>query len=154
MTPDPAKGPALAKEWAGFMARRDERGKGPTVKEQAHWLAERDGIECELVQVGGKPLDLGREVPKYEDLPGFGTPKCTTHVPDWVLRKVEEDKANKTPIPQEPGWYDAGEALAARVRAVSEAVGLEGVRVELVADAAPADARSRPSAREPAVSGA
>jgi DNA topoisomerase-1 len=142
MTPDPSKGPALAKEWDGFMARRDERGKGPTVKEQAHWLAERDGIECELVQVGGKPLDLGREVPKYEDLPGFGTPKCAIAVPDWVLRKVEEDKANKTPIPQDAGWFDAGEALAARVRAVSEAVGLEGVRVELAPAAAPADARN------------
>jgi DNA topoisomerase-1 len=141
MTPDPKRGPALAKEWDAFMARRDERGKGPTVKEQAHWLAERDGIECELVQVGGKPLDLGREVPKYEDLPGFGTPACKVDVPDWVLRKTAEDKGTKTPIPQEPRWYDAGDALAARVKAVAEAVGMEGVAVESAAPEAPADAR-------------
>jgi len=142
MTPDPAKGPALAKEWSGFMGRRDERGKGPTVKEQAHWLAERDGIECELVQVGGAALDLGREVPKYEDLRGFGTAACGQAVPDWVLRKKEEDKKSKTPIPQEPGWYDAGEALAARVRTVAEAVGLEGVSVDLAPAAAAVDARN------------
>lgn len=141
MTPEPAKGPALAKEWAGFLDRRDERGRGPTVKEQSAWLAERNGIECELVQVGGKPVDLSREVPKYEDLKGFGTSSCTIAVPDWVLRKTEEDKKSKTPIPQEPRWYDPGDALAARVKAVSEAVGLEGVSVDLVPAAPVADAR-------------
>ena len=141
MTPDPARGAALAKEWQSFMGRRDERGRGPTVKDQAHWLAERDGIECELVSVGGKPVDLGREVPKYEDLKDFGTPKCAVTVPDWVLRKKEEDKKSKTPIPQEPGWFDAGDALMARVRAVAEAVGLEGVTVTDGAPAAGLDLR-------------
>jgi len=131
MTPHRERGAALAKEWEAFLTQRDDRGKGPTVREQAHWLAERGGFECELVQVGGKPVDLRREVPKYEDLPKFGTPGCAVEVPDWVLRKVEEDKSNKTPIPQASAWYDSGEALAARVQSVAEAVGLERVTLEV-----------------------
>ena len=131
MTPDPAKGAALAGEWTTFMGRVDERGKGPTLKEQSHWLAERNGIECELVQMGGKPFSMGREVPKYEDLRDFGAAKPSIAIPDWVLRKKDEDKKSKTPIPQAPGWYDDGEALAKQVQAVSEAVGLEQVSVEL-----------------------
>ena len=141
MTPDAAKGAALAKDWNTFMARRDDRHKGPTVKEQSAWLAERNGIECELVQVGGKPLDLGREVPKYEDHPDFGKEKPSIEIPDWVIRKKEEDKKNKTPIPQEPRWYDAGDSLAARVKAVAEAVGLDGVSVEITAPVARTDIR-------------
>jgi DNA topoisomerase-1 len=141
MTPDAAKGAALAKDWNTFMARRDDRHKGPTVKEQSAWLAERNGIECELVQVGGKPLDLGREVPKYEDHPDFGKEKPSIEIPDWVIRKKEEDKKTKTPIPQEPRWYDAGESLAARVKAVAEAVGLDGVSVEITAPVARTDIR-------------
>ncbi|NBX35796.1 MAG: hypothetical protein EBR10_01035 [Planctomycetes bacterium] len=131
MTPDATRGPTLSKDWDAFLARRDERGKGPTVKEQAHWLAERGGIECELVQVGGKPVALRREVPKYEDLAGFGGAACAVDVPDWVLRKVEEDKANKTPIPQDADWYEPGEALAERVKSVAEAVGLVDVSIAL-----------------------
>ena len=61
-------------------------------KPKAHWLAERNGIECELVQVGGKPLDLGREVPKYEDHKDFGKPNPSIAIPDWVLRKKEDKK--------------------------------------------------------------
>ena len=141
MTPDAAKGAALAKDWNTFMARRDDRHKGPTVKEQTAWLAERNGIECELVQVGGKPLDLGREVPKYEDHPDFGKEKPSIEIPDWVIRKKEEDKKTKTPIPQEPRWYDAGDSLAARVKAVAEAVGLDGVSVEITAPVARTDIR-------------
>ena len=141
MTPDAAKGAALAKDWNTFMARRDDRHKGPTVKEQSAWLAERNGIECELVQVGGKPLDLGREVPKYEDHPDFGKEKPSIEIPDWVIRKKEEDKKNKTPIPQEPRWYDAGDSLAARVKAVAEAVGLDGVSVEITAPVVRTDIR-------------
>ena len=141
MTPDAAKGAALAKDWNTFMARRDDRHKGPTIKEQSAWLAERNGIECELVQVGGKPLDLGREVPKYEDHPDFGKEKPSIEIPDWVIRKKEEDKKNKTPIPQEPRWYDAGDSLAARVKAVAEAVGLDGVSVEITAPVARTDIR-------------
>jgi DNA topoisomerase-1 len=131
MTLHRERGAAIAIEWEAFLAQLDDRGKGPTVREQAHWLAERGGFECELVQVGGKPVDLRREVPKYEDLPEFGTPKCAVEVPDWVLRKVEEDRANKTPIPQAAAWYDAGEELSARVQSVAEAVGLERVTLAL-----------------------
>ncbi|NBQ15173.1 MAG: hypothetical protein EBU31_11350, partial [Proteobacteria bacterium] len=93
------------------------------------------------MQVGGKPLALGREVPKYEDHPDFGKEKPSIEIPDWVIRKKEEDKKTKTPIPQEPRWYDAGDSLAARVKAVAEAVGLDGVSVEITAPVARTDIR-------------
>ena len=135
MTPDAAKGAALAKDWNAFMARRDERNKAPTKKEQAHWLAERSGIECELVQVAGKAFDLGREVPKYEDLADFSSKNPSVAIPDWVMRKKEEDKKTKTPLPQELRWYGPGDDLVTRVRTVAEAVGLESVTVDLREDA-------------------
>ncbi|HAQ67233.1 MAG TPA: hypothetical protein DCR70_05755, partial [Phycisphaerales bacterium] len=135
MTPDAAKGAALAKDWNAFMARRDERNKAPTQKEQAHWLAERSGIECELVQVAGKAFDLGREVPKYEDLADFSSKNPSIAIPDWVMRKKEEDKKTKTPLPQELRWYGPGDDLVTRVRTVAKAVGLESVTVDLREDA-------------------
>jgi len=135
MTPDAAKGTAMAKDWNAFMARRDERNKAPTKKEQAHWLAERSGIECELVQVAGKAFDLGREVPKYEDLADFSSKNPSIAIPDWVMRKKEEDKKTKTPLPQELRSYGPGDDLVTRVRTVAEAVGLESVTVDLREDA-------------------
>lgn len=133
MTAEPAKAASLARDWAGFMAQRDERGKGPTVKAQAHWLAERGGIECELVELAGGRFELGREVPKYEDVTD---PKVRAAFPDWVLRKASETEGrrSRTPMPQHAGFYDPGEALAARVRAVAEAVGLDRVETELRED--------------------
>jgi len=138
MTPDAAKGGALAKDWTAFMSRRDERNKAPTVKEQAHWLTERGGIECELVALGGAPFDVGREVPKYEDAAALANAKSQSNdfqLPDWVQRKTEEDKKSKTPIPQPARWYDAGESVATRVQAVAVAVGMENVSMQLTEDA-------------------
>ena len=73
---------------------------------------------------------------KYEDHADFGAAKPSIAIPDWVIRKTEEDRKAKTPIPQEARWYTPGDDLAQRVQAVAEAVGLEGVQVTLQPPAA------------------
>lgn len=60
MTPDAAQAKPLAADWAKFMAQRDERNKAPTIKAQTHWLAERGGIECELVELKGAKFQIER----------------------------------------------------------------------------------------------
>ncbi|MFO0963117.1 MAG: DNA topoisomerase [Phycisphaerales bacterium] len=135
MTPEPARAGALAREWQGFLAQRDEKGRAPTVKAQSHWLAERGGIECELVEVGGRRFEVSRELPKYEDGP------LPAETPTWVRRKLRVDAQGKpaaagaakdasrsrTPVPQPRGFYAEGEGLGREIRAVAEAVGLEQV---------------------------
>ena len=120
MTAEPARSASLATEWGSFMSRRDERGKGPSVKEQAHWLAERGGIECELVEVGGSRFELGRSVPKE-----------TVTEPDPQGGKPT---TRERPTPQRASFYGPGDDLVAKVRAVAEAVGLESVAIDLRED--------------------
>ncbi|MBL9141080.1 MAG: hypothetical protein JNK53_04375, partial [Phycisphaerae bacterium] len=150
MTPEPARAAALAKDWHAFMAQVDERGKTPTAKAQAHWLAERNGIECELIEVGGEKFDLRRELPKYEPLYKGQDPKkmrAAGH-PAWVWRKLRDlcegskppAAKTETPIPQDDAYYASSKGLDARVQAVAEAVGMQGVTV--VADALEAGAES------------
>jgi DNA topoisomerase-1 len=155
MTPDPARAAALAREWGAFMATRDERGRGPTVKAQAHWLAERNGIECELVAVGGKPFAVSIELPTYEAAyprPGSTAAAGTTNgglppradLPGWVQRKLaqrdlaparEDERRVGTPIPQPDAFYAGAEDTTRRMREVAAAVGLEDVSVETSEDA-------------------
>src|SRR5262245_21847325 len=47
----------LGPEWTKFLARRDEKGNGPTVKLQNAWLGEHKAISAELVEVGGEKFD-------------------------------------------------------------------------------------------------
>jgi len=48
---------SLKGAWPELLARKDEKGKGPTVKEQNAWLAEHDAVRAELVELDGKPFD-------------------------------------------------------------------------------------------------
>jgi len=56
---DPAAGAALGTAWAQFLARVDEKGKGPTIKLQNAWLADHQALEAELVELGGQKWSLG-----------------------------------------------------------------------------------------------
>ncbi len=49
---------ALAKEWLGQLAQRDEKGKPPTQKALNTWLNSVGGLRAELVEVGGEKFDL------------------------------------------------------------------------------------------------
>ena len=68
MTFDVAKAVPLHAEWTAFMARRDERGRPPFVRDRMAWLAERRGLACDLVEVGGKPFKLEAENTSTTDL--------------------------------------------------------------------------------------
>lgn len=57
---DPASASKLGGEWSRFISTRDEKGNTPTVKAQNGWMAERKAIKAELVEVGGKPLDISQ----------------------------------------------------------------------------------------------
>ena len=56
---DPAKAPALGTEWNRYLAERDGKGNPPTQKAQNQWLSERAAIRAELVELAGKPFELG-----------------------------------------------------------------------------------------------
>jgi len=60
--------PALHEAWKVFMARRDEKGKPPLVRERTAWLADHRALECDLVEVGGKSLAIKAENTSTEDL--------------------------------------------------------------------------------------
>jgi DNA topoisomerase-1 len=68
MTFDVAKAVPLHAEWTAFMARRDERGRPPFVRDRMAWLAERRALACDLVEVGGKPFKLEAENTSTTDL--------------------------------------------------------------------------------------
>lgn len=55
---DPAAAPKLVPQWQKFLAQRDEKNKGPTVKAQNAWLAEHKAFKAELIEVGGEKFDL------------------------------------------------------------------------------------------------
>jgi len=50
----------LAPMWARMLDSRDEKGNPPTIKSQNAWLAEHKGIRAELIEVGGKPFEVGQ----------------------------------------------------------------------------------------------
>ncbi len=92
-----AKAAAHGKGWGAFMAQRDEKNKGPTIKDQNAWLADHEALRTELVSIGGKkfelgcpadkPVDLSAEVKKVAEAVGLEGVKVTT----------EEDPSGKGP---------------------------------------------------------
>ena len=67
---DPAQSTALEPAWADFLAQRDEKGKGPTIKLQNAWLAEQAGLKTELYALGENRFSLGCPAAAPRDLTG------------------------------------------------------------------------------------
>ena len=67
---DVAAAAGLHDAWNEFMARRDERGRPPFVRDRMAWLAERTALSCDLVEVGGRPLRIEAENTSAADLVG------------------------------------------------------------------------------------
>ncbi len=59
LTGEPAKSSTMARHFAELLARVDERGKGPTQREQVQWLADHGGFEAELVELNSTKFELG-----------------------------------------------------------------------------------------------
>jgi len=57
-TPDLNKGSTLAKEFAEYMARRNERSEAPGQKLQNGWLSDQGCLKAELVEIAGTKFDL------------------------------------------------------------------------------------------------
>jgi DNA topoisomerase-1 len=68
MTFDVAAAAALHAQWSEFMARRDERGRPPLVRERMAWLADRRALSCDLIEVAGKPLRIEADKDSTADL--------------------------------------------------------------------------------------
>ncbi len=68
MTFDVAGSAALVADWAAFMARRDDRGRQPLVRDRMAWLADHRALACDLVEVGGRPLKIEAENTSTADL--------------------------------------------------------------------------------------
>ena len=68
MTPDVAASPRLRDEWNKFLAARDEKDKGPTIKSQNAWLSERKAVRAELVEVAGEKFELVGKSDENRDL--------------------------------------------------------------------------------------
>jgi DNA topoisomerase-1 len=58
MTFDVSSATSLHEEWTAFMSRRDDRGRPPLVRDRMAWLADHRSLQCDLVEVGGKPLRI------------------------------------------------------------------------------------------------
>lgn len=54
---DSAKADELGPQWRDYLAERDEKGKGRTVKSQNAWLARNNTVRAELVEYDGKKFD-------------------------------------------------------------------------------------------------
>jgi DNA topoisomerase-1 len=67
---DVAAAAGLHDAWTAFMARRDERGRPPFVRDRMAWLSERQALSCELVEVGGRPMKIEAENTSAADLAG------------------------------------------------------------------------------------
>jgi len=67
---DVAAAAGLHDAWAGFMARRDERGRPPLVRDRMAWLADHGSLTCDLVEVGGRPVKIEAENTSTVDLAG------------------------------------------------------------------------------------
>ncbi len=57
---DAAVAAKLRGEWSALMSRRDDKGNPPTLKVQNAWMAEHKAVRAELVEVAGKPFELGQ----------------------------------------------------------------------------------------------
>jgi DNA topoisomerase-1 len=73
MTFDVERSAALHAEWKAFEGRRDDRDRGPLVRERTAWLADRRALSCELVEFGGRPFAIEAEKDSVADLAGDAT---------------------------------------------------------------------------------
>jgi DNA topoisomerase-1 len=68
-TPEMAKAVGLSEQFERFMAQRDEKKNGPTVRAQTAWLSEHGSFRAKLVEVGGEKFEIASSKSvKIEDL--------------------------------------------------------------------------------------
>ncbi len=68
LTFDLSSSAAFHEAWAAFTAQRDERGRGPVVRDKMTWLADHQSLTADLVEVGGVSLKIHAENTSTADL--------------------------------------------------------------------------------------
>lgn len=77
LTMDPNRATELGRAWDAFLAQRDERDRGPLVRDRMKWLADHASLECELVEVGGASLKIAAEASSKADLSSLAKTAAT-----------------------------------------------------------------------------
>jgi len=65
---DPEHALDLSHAWEAFISVPNAKGRGPTVRDQNAWLAERGGLRADLVELDGKKFDLRAKSDTPRDL--------------------------------------------------------------------------------------
>jgi DNA topoisomerase-1 len=95
-TPEAAKAAGLAKSFADLLAKKNEKGEGPTVKEVSAWLADHGGFRAELVDLGGQKFDgIGGKT--GEDLAKWASGIAAAAGLTAITSDVREDPKGKGP---------------------------------------------------------
>ncbi len=93
----PEKARDLEPAWASFLGERDAKGAPPTQKSQFQWLADRNAIRAELVEIGGKPFAIGCLSNAPKDLSAEMTRVAEAVGLMKVLTRTEADPKGKGP---------------------------------------------------------
>ena len=109
----------LGPEWVAYLAERDEKGKGRTVKSQNAWLARNNTIRADLVEYDGQKFD-----PRIISSSIVPEPAAMTE--DLVSARLEQvAKAFK-----DPKTHNLGDQVAQ----IAKSCGLAQVKTEVVED--------------------
>ncbi|MEM8757382.1 MAG: DNA topoisomerase [Planctomycetota bacterium] len=97
---DETKAAGLVASWREFLSQKDAKGAGPLVKDQNAWLAKAGAIRADLVEVGGKKLDVsakGRREGDPVDLTAKITQIAELAGLKDIQTSVKEDDRGKGP---------------------------------------------------------
>ena len=94
---DPTERGKLVELWPEFLARTDDKGKGPTLKMQNAWMAKHGGLKTELVELDGTKFSLGCQADAPEDLGAKITRVAEAVGMKDISIETEEDPKGKGP---------------------------------------------------------
>ncbi len=84
----------LHEEWKSFMAQRDDRGRPPLVRERMAWLADHRSLQCELVEIAGKPFKIEAVNTSTDDLASaVESAAASTGLQDIVIERTDAPDA-------------------------------------------------------------
>jgi len=84
----------LHEEWKSFMAQRDDRGRPPLVRERMAWLSDHKSLQCDLVEIAGKPFKIEAANTSTDDLaPAVESAAASTGLRDIVIERTDAPDA-------------------------------------------------------------
>jgi DNA topoisomerase I len=116
---DAAKANELGDQWRDFLAERDDKGKGRTVKSQNAWLARNNTVRAELVEFDGQKFD-----PRILSAKIVPVPETLNE--DTVSERIEKIAKAFS----DPQAHDLGSSVAK----VAQSCGLTGIETQVNED--------------------